>query len=419
MDIDFSVTKPQALFHQSETQYTLFVAGYGAGKTEAMINQAIMDALVHPKALIALYAPINSLLTANVVPRLIERLEDFGIDVIHNKMEQTIKPQCDQMGSFILRSLDTPERIVGYEVFRSHVDELDTMATLKANDAWTKIIARNRQKIIVEGVRQENKVGAYTTPEGHRFCYQRWIAIKSELYGHISAPSYSNPYLPDGYLDSLYETYPEALARAYIEGEFTNLQGGSVYHEYNRDRHSSDEVIRPGETLYIGCDFNVTKQAATVFVRRDGGAQWHAVEELCDMLDTPEMIYVIKNRYGGHHIVIYPDASGAARKTVNASETDIALLKQAGFEVRVNAANPKVKDRILATNVAFSKDKLFVNYKKAPTVAKCLEQQGYNKNGEPDKASGQDHQNDATTYPIAYEMAVHKPIARIQFGVVS
>jgi hypothetical protein len=46
-------------------------------------------------------------------------------------------------------------------------------------------------------------------------------------------------------------------------------------------------------------------------------------------------------------------------------------------------------------------------------VADCLEQQAYDKNGEPDKKSGKDHQNDATGYPIAYEFPVHKPVSEI------
>jgi hypothetical protein len=48
-------------------------------------------------------------------------------------------------------------------------------------------------------------------------------------------------------------------------------------------------------------------------------------------------------------------------------------------------------------------------------VASCLEQQVY-RNGEPDKTSGVDHQNDATTYPIAYEMPILRPVANVDFN---
>jgi hypothetical protein len=130
------------------------------------------------------------------------------------------------------------------------------------------------------------------------------------------------------------------------------------------------------------------------------------------MYDTPEMIEVIQSRYKDHPIVVYPDASGGARKTVNASLSDIALLQQAGFRVRAKKTNPAVRDRIMAMNGALESGRVRINAKKCPNVAQCLEQQVY-RNGEPDKTSGVDHQNDATTYPIAYEMPIIRPVANV------
>ena len=154
--------------------------------------------------------------------------------------------------------------------------------------------------------------------------------------------------------------------------------------------------------------------AATIYVQR--GKEWHAVAELKDVFDTPEMIRIIQDKWqtNGHSITIYPDASGKNRKSNNASESDILLLKQAKFKIKVRPSNPAVKDRVQATNRAFSDDVLFVNAKECPTVASCLEQQSYNSNGEPDKVSGFDHQNDATTYPISFEMPIKRPTVTTQ-----
>jgi len=74
---------------------------------------------------------------------------------------------------------------------------------------------------------------------------------------------------------------------------------------------------------------------------------------------------------------------------------------------------------VQAANLAFSNGRVFINSHECQTVARCLEQQAYNKNGEPDKKSGNDHQNDATTYPIAYEMAIRKPLFTIPFSFVN
>lgn len=53
-----------------------------------------------------------------------------------------------------------------------------------------------------------------------------------------------------------------------------------------------------------------------------------------------------------------------------------------------------------------------VNDSKCPDFAESLEQQAYDKHGDPDKTSGHDHMNDAGTYPIVYEMPIKKPSAR-------
>ena len=149
-------------------------------------------------------------------------------------------------------------------------------------------------------------------------------------------------------------------------------------------------------------DFNVGKMAAVAHVLREG--QPRAVDELTNGYDTPDMIRRIKERYwryeGGQYVKtreirIYPDASGDSRKSVNASQTDIALLREAGFVVCVNAANPPVKDRINAMNAMFcnanGERRYKVNVAKCPTYAEALEQQAWAANGEPDKTSGHDH----------------------------
>lgn len=413
--IHIKATKPQAEFHALKCKYALFVGGFGSGKTEAMINQAIIDASSSSSAVIALYAPTYDLVKLILMSRIQEKLSTYGIAYTPNKSDHVIYTSAPGFGDFILRTLDKPERIIGYESYRAHVDEIDTLSMDKAKNAWDKIIARNRQQL--EGVENPfNRVSAYSTPEGYHFIYNRWVKNTSDMYQRVHASTHSNPHLPEDYVQSLMETYPEELISAYIEGQFVNLTGGNVYSSYDRNTHDSSEVIRDEDTLYIGCDFNVTKQAATIYVKRNGGTEWHIVRELVDMYDTPDMINIIKEQFPDHKVIIYPDASGKSRKTVNASISDIALLEQAGFEVRARDSNPRVKDRVMAMNAALSHGRIFVNVNKCPTVASCLEQQAYDKNGEPDKKSGNDHQNDATTYPIAYEMPIRKPIAHIDFS---
>lgn len=403
-------TVPQWQYIYSEAQFPAFVAGFGAGKTEAAILRCIFGLLANPKSDRGFYEPTYDLIRMIAWPRFEAVLTELGLPYKLTKSPQN-QIQIEGFGTIFFRSMDNATRIIGYEHADADIDELDTLKKDDAAYVWRQILSRNRQR---KADGKPNTIGVTTTPEGFRFVYETWKRDPKSGYEIIQAPTYSNPHLPDGYIQSLKDIYPANLLDAYLEGRFVNLISGTVYSSYDRTAHDSQETIKEAEPLFIGCDFNVTQQAATVYVQRDGGQTWHAVDELVNMYDTPDMIDIIKNRYAGHKIYVYPDASGGARKSVNASLSDIALLQQAGFYVRAKKSNPMVRDRIMSTNAAFESGRIRVNATRCPTVASCLEQQVY-RNGEPDKTSGNDHQNDATTYPIAYEMPIVKPPADVKF----
>jgi phage terminase large subunit len=405
-------TLPQYRYITSQAKFPAMVAGFAAGKTEAAIMRSVFGLLANPGFNRGFYEPTYDLIRMIAWPRFEAFLSDANIPYTLHKspINQISVPGY---GNIFFRSMDNPTRIVGYEHADADIDELDTLKKDEAAYVWRQVIARNRQKKPTG----QNTVGVTTTPEGFRFVYETWKREAKPGYEIIQAPTRSNPHLPDGYIESLQDIYPAQLLSAYLEGNFVNLTSGTVYASYNRTAHDSAETIRPGEPLFICCDFNVTKQAATVYVQRDGGRVWHCVAELVNMYDTPEMVRIIQSRWQsqGHKIYIYPDASGGSRKSVNASISDIALLEQAAFVVRSKSTNPAVKDRVMSTNAAFEAGRLRVNASVCPNVASCFEQQTY-KNGEPDKSSGNDHQNDASTYPIAYEMPIVKPVSNIKFS---
>ncbi|MEG3078492.1 terminase family protein [Halomonas sp. 5021] len=398
-----------------KAKYRLFCGGFGSGKSETMASASMIDASQAASILVGLYAPTFDLVRLITAPRIQLKLAEHGIAHRYNKNDNAIYTSAPGFGDFIMRTMDNPERIVGYETYTAHADELDTLKTEQARRAWNQIIARNRQR--PRGVVEPfNQASAYTTPEGFKFCHERWVAKRGDSYQMVQAATYSNPYLPVDYIDSLRESYPAELIDAYIEGKFVNLTTGTVYSAYDRDRCRSFETIKPGEPLFIGQDFNVGAMASTIYVRRPNG--WHAVDQLTGIYDTPALIETLGERYEGHKLTIYPDASGKSRKTVNASTSDIALLQQEGYRVKAPNSNPPVKDRIMSVNGALSRGEMWVNDRKCPDVAACLEQQAFDKNGEPDKQGGFDHQNDATGYPMAYELPIRRPVAtvgRIQF----
>lgn len=406
MRLQATLTKPQADFFVSEAKYPAFVGGFGSGKTMTLAHRAIADAAHSASALIGVYAPTYDLLRLVNMARIDLLLHEHGIRHKLHTQDKAIYTSHPGFGDFIFRTMDAPERIIGFETFRAHADELDTLKTEHARTAWNQIIARNRQ-VLKDRPSAQNRASAYTTPEGFRFTHDRWVVNATPDYRLYRAPTHSNPFLPADYIDGLRASYPAQLIDAYIEGQFVNLTSGTVYSSYDRARCDTGETIRDGEPLFIGQDFNVGQMASAIAVRRVDG--FHVAQELAGVLDTPELIRVLCERFQGHPIRIYPDASGKSRKTVDASRSDLILLKEAGLKVVVNPSNPAVRDRIVSVNHAFESGRLWVNSRACPTLAAALEQQAYAANGEPDKEGGFDHPCDALGYLAVKEMPVRKP----------
>lgn len=401
-------TVPQYDYIMSEDLYPAMVAGFGAGKTEAAVNRAIIGKLLYPEQNRGFYEPTYDLVRMIAFPRFEEALT--GLDIPYKLYKSPLNYiEVENYGRIYFRSMDTPSRIIGYEHADADVDELDTLKRDDAADVWRKILARNRQH---KPDGSPNTIGVTTTPEGFRFVYDTWGKNPKDGYRLIQAPTTSNPHLPEGYIDSLKATYPPQLIEAYIEGRFVNLNSGTVYTGFDRDENNTHRVWNGREPVFIGMDFNVGKMAAVIHVKDDGKPR--AVDEIVNAYDTPDMINLIRARYQDCSIHVYPDASGGSRKSVDASKSDIALLQAAGFVVKANKKNPFVKDRVIAMNRALDSKDYLVNVDKCPTYADNLEQQVWNANGEPDKSQGKDHTNDAGGYFIAYEYPVVKPLTTVR-----
>ncbi len=398
LQLNFTLTVPQDEFVFSPAKYPAMISGYGAGKSYALIVRLLLKFFSH-RGWVALYYPTFDLCRMIGFHRIVELFDGLGLQYSTNKQEMFIEVQ--RYGRIYFRSLDHPERIVGFEVWASFIDEFDILTKDKAKTCWKRIVARNRQKA-PEG--ETNTIAVASTPEGFGFCYEKWGNDPKPGYHLIRASTHSNAAnLPDDYITTLELEYPTAQLQAYLMGEFVNLNHGSVYPSFSRKENASTETVKPSDTvLHVGLDFNITNMSAVIVVEREGCP--HVVEEITKIHDTQAMIRVLQRRYPGKTIFVYPDASGSARKT-SASATDITLLRNANLHVRVRSTNPLVRDRITIVNslICNSKNerKLMVNATKCPGLVDALEQQAYRK-GEPDKLSGFDHLVDSLGYLCAY-----------------
>lgn len=396
----------QAAFAASRAPFPAYVGGYGSGKTHALILRLL--GLLGGGQTCAYYMPTYGLIHDLGIPRLLAIVDgEFGIRARAKLVAG--RPQVDipGIGTVIFRSMDAPEAIIGYEVVDSFFDELDTLPADKAGQVWRLGLARNRAKrrAPIAGM-PPNTMSVATTPEGFRFVYEQWgrdvAAAEAKGYVIYRGRTMDNPALDPAYIQTLRSSYPPNLLDAYLEGRFVNLTSGAVYPDFDRKRAHVAAAADPGEPLHVGMDFNVMNMTAVVSVIRDDLPV--TVAELTGVRDTPTMAALLAQRFAGHSITVYPDASGSSRKSVNAQESDHAILKHAGFVLRVNPANPAVRDRVNA--VCMIMPQWRINTDACPSLVQALEQQVYDKNGEPSKDGGHDHACDAAGYFLAHRWPI-------------
>lgn len=386
----------QAEFIQSDSLHTGLIGGFGSGKSTAGVIKTSIKKLKYPGINVAYYLPTYGLIEDIAFPKFAETLEQMGVRYEINISKHYIDTA---FGKIIMRSMSNPERIVGYEVGYSCVDETDLLPKDDMTKVFAMIIGRNRIKLPNGDLNQTDVVG---TPEGFKWAYDYFVKNTKPSRSIIKAKTSDNPFLPDSYIDILSETYTPQQLEAYLNGEFVNLTSGNVYNRFDRERNRSYKTATSNDILHVGMDFNITKMNAVIHVK--DGIKKHAVAEIVNAYDTADVILRLKAMFPKNRIVIYPDASGENRKS--SGKSDIDLLKAAKFIIRKPSKNPFVKDRVNAVNNAFLNAKgestYFVNTDNCPSYTEALERQTY-KNGEPDKSAGFDHITEAGGYFIHYD----------------
>ena len=405
MEVEIPLTGPQEEFVFSEESRPAIIGGLGSGKSRAGTMRLLYLMMATPGCNGAYYMPTYDLINLRAIPGVEEDLVALGLNYTLNQSKYTITIQG--LGMMIFRSYDNPNRIIAYEVGHSVCDELDTLPIEKAEHVWRKLNERNRQNIGVV-----NTIGLVTTPDQGKsgFVYKKWYEDRQPGYVLIKAPTYSNPYLPDSYIDDIRKNYDEKLASMFIEGDFVVLSENKVYHYFDRDTHHTDrELEDDDDELHISIDFNIGGCCSSVTIY-DEFDEPKTVEEFVTN-DTHDFVEYLEENYPGREIVVYPDATGKAGST-NAKKSDIAIIKGAGYRVSVKASNPRIKDRVNAVNKMLSHKEIKINTRKCKRLTNSLETQGYDKQGVPEKFTKHpaiDDWNDSWGYFIARRHPIVRP----------
>lgn len=407
----------QVLKHQLKfiedvtTKHLALVGGFGCGKTYTFCLKALDLASRHVGHTGLLLEPTYGMIADTLAPTMQEILELYSIPYSVKISSWNFTLYFEHGTTEIrMRSAENHMKCRGMNLAFAGIDEIDTIRTDIADGAWKTCQSRLRKG------NQDEIMQLFTTstPEGYGFLYNYFEKNgDKENRRLIRARTQDNPFLPDDYVQTLRDDYPPELIEAYLEGKFTNLTSGVVYTSFDRRNNNTEldyEWVlnqestfphNPKFTLHVGQDFNVGKCYSAIHIIIDGKP--YAIAEIAESKNTEQVVSRLLDLYPDRKIKVYPDSSGKNERS-NASQTDITLLKNAGFQLSYPNKNPFVRDRVGSVNAMLCNSnnirKYFINTSKCPVLTESLEQQVYDKHGAPDKNHDQDHPVDAIGYFI-------------------
>lgn len=364
---------------------------------------------------------------------------------------------------FLGRAVSAPGRGV---ILANSYEQLDRVALqsfieLAVRFGYGPKITRSRRRIELRGVDSDlfwhstdnynlmrgTEFGFFWLDEARDTCREAWWVIQGRLRGRggnlrgdltstpsgldhwlyeefagdrkrpdtaiVHGTSYDNAAnLPPGYLRTLETAYQGAWFEQEVNAKFTNPYQGRCYFAFVRERHAAKPLAqRPGEAVHVGVDFNISPMSAVFGHCTDTGVEIFSEWTERDS-NTLRLVEAIRSVAGaGTPVRVYPDASGAARRTSGGSDHE--LLRQAGFQVHAPAANPPQRDRILAVNLAFAANRLLLS-PGAKELVRSLEATRWKPgSSEIDKTSNVEHLSDALGYLVLRLLPVGGPRTRI------
>ena len=395
-----SLTKPQHLISSSNKRFRVLISGRRFGKTYLAITE-MMKFASKPNQRIWYVAPTFKMAKDICWASLKEVLNQFNWieDINETTMTITIRKTNSTIS---LKGADAYDSLRGTGLDFLILDEfadIDKRAwfeVLRASIADTYSKDKSRGHVLFCG-----------TPKGYgNWSYEMYLKGKldpewdSFQFTTIQGGMVSKEEIEQAKQDIDIRTF-----RQEFEGTFENY-AGAVYYNFHPVENVIKKDIDWNKPFHIGMDFNVDPMSACVSqIEKD---KIYVVDEIVIYSsNTDEMCQEIKDRYGTKvPIFIYPDPASRQRKTSAGGRTDLSILQNAGFKVKVKHKHPAVRDRINAVNSKLKdsngKRHIFVSHS-CKTIIKGLQRQTYKENTNiPDKEDGFDHMNDALGYKIDF-----------------
>lgn len=390
------MTKPQTKIFDDTSRFRVVVAGRRFGKTFLSTAELLNRALIAKDQNVWYVAPTYKAAKEIAWEMLISQIPPEYIA----KTNETALTLSLLNGSTIsLKGAEKPDNLRGRSLDFVVLDEFADMRP----QAWYEVLRPSLSDRIGSAV----FIG---TPKGRNHFYDLYgkgvdgdDGWRSYQYTTIQGGNVAPSEIESAKADLDQRTFQQEY-----EAQFVNYSG-IIYYGFKREesvkRHDGDRSV-----IHVGMDFNLDPMSAVLMTRK--GDTLHIFDEIVMFgSNTDEMVAELRERYGNGTIVIYPDPASRQRKTSAGGRTDLSILQNAGFEVRVRNSHAAVRDRINAVNSRLlSNDgqrRLYVD-PKCKKVIESLERHTYKEGTSQPEKDGFDHMNDALGYAVEYLFPIRK-----------
>jgi len=385
------LTKPQAEVINNPSRFRILITGRRFGKTFLAIHELARFARF-PNRKVWYVAPTYRQAKAICWQELVQRLRKHNWLSEVNNSDLTVTLRNNSKIS--LRGADNENSLRGIGLDFLVMDEFADISPVAWYEVLRPTLSDTQGHALFCG-----------TPRGFgNWGYDMYVKGQSDReWQSFKFTTLEGLQVPQKEIDQARDDLDERTFQQEYMASFVNY-AGMIYYNFDRNKNIIEHYENTYKTLHIGLDFNVDPMCAVVSIIENDII--YVIDEIqIWSSNTNEMVEEIKRRYKNKS-VIYPDPSARQRKTSAGGLTDLAILKNAGFEVKTRSTAPLVRDRINSVNAKLKNAKgmnsLYI-LKSCKNVIKSIERQIYKEGTHiPDKDSGYDHFNDALGYMVEY-----------------
>ena len=289
-----------------------------------------------------------------------------------------------------LRSADNPDSIRGIGLDYVVLDEAADIT----EDAWRAVIRPTLSD-------REGDAMIISTPKGRGWLYDIYNDAKHQKdWNSWQFTTAEGGIVSKEELQQAKQDLDERTYKQEYEAQFVDYSG-LIYYAFGE--HNIKELEFTNNqytTVHIGMDFNIDPGCAVLAFQHAKGLHIFDEVEIYGT-DTYEMVREIQMRYPNRKYFVYPDASGAQRRTSAGGITDHIILKNAGFNLRVGSVNPAVKDRIASVNSVCKKENMRLTVSpKCSKIINALRKHVYKEGTRQPEKGEYDHFCDALGYMV-------------------